>query len=205
MRTASKPALRALPTPTVATGTPLGIWTIDSSESMPSSTFNGIGTPMTGNGDTAARTPGRCAAPPAPAMITPIPRSAADRPYASVSSGIRCADETSASKPTSNSLHASAAACMIGQSESDPMTIPTRASDIPPPGQLVPSQAPANHSRSEPPDTDRPGHGTPRVAWAAPAAELPYPPARTRDGSPVALTPTLREPAYRLQPRAREF
>ena len=36
MRTASSPALRALPTPTVATGMPSGICTIDSSESRPS-------------------------------------------------------------------------------------------------------------------------------------------------------------------------
>ena len=36
MRTASRPALRAPPTDTVATGTPAGICTIESSESMPS-------------------------------------------------------------------------------------------------------------------------------------------------------------------------
>ena len=36
MRAASSPALRAPPIETVATGTPAGIWTIDSSESIPS-------------------------------------------------------------------------------------------------------------------------------------------------------------------------
>ena len=35
---------------TVATGTPAGICTIDSNESMPSSRASGTGTPITGNG-----------------------------------------------------------------------------------------------------------------------------------------------------------
>ena len=80
MRTASSPALRASPIATVATGTPGGICTIESSESMPSRTFSGTGTPITGSGVTEASMPGRCAAPPAPAMITRSPRSAAARP-----------------------------------------------------------------------------------------------------------------------------
>ena len=58
-RTASRPALRALPTPTVATGTPAGICTIESSESMPSRYFKGTGTPITGSGVTAASMPGQ--------------------------------------------------------------------------------------------------------------------------------------------------
>ena len=77
MRTASSPALRAPPIDTVATGTPAGICTIDSSESRPSSVASGTGTPMTGSGVAEATMPGRCAAPPAPAMITSMPRSAA--------------------------------------------------------------------------------------------------------------------------------
>ncbi len=77
MRTASKPALRAPPIDTVATGTPAGICTIDSSESRPSSLASGTGTPITGSGVAEATMPGRCAAPPAPAMITLMPRSAA--------------------------------------------------------------------------------------------------------------------------------
>ena len=80
MRTASRPALRALPTATVATGTPAGICTIESSESMPSRYFRATGTPITGSGVTAASMPGRCAAPPAPAMITRSPRPAASLP-----------------------------------------------------------------------------------------------------------------------------
>ena len=77
MRAASSPALRAPPIDTVATGTPAGICTMDSSESMPSRYFSGTGTPMTGSGVTDASMPGRCAAPPAPAMTTRRPRAAA--------------------------------------------------------------------------------------------------------------------------------
>src|SRR3970282_2189205 len=63
------PALAAPqdPTATVATGTPLGICTIDSNESRPLSEVDGIGTPMTGSGDNAATTPGSAAAPAAAA------------------------------------------------------------------------------------------------------------------------------------------
>ena len=73
MRAASRPALRAAPTPTVATGTPAGIWTMDSSESIPSRCFSGTGTPTTGSGVTEASIPGRWAAPPAPATTTRRP------------------------------------------------------------------------------------------------------------------------------------
>ncbi len=70
---------------------------MESSESIPSRYFRGTGTPITGSGVTAASIPGRCAAPPAPAMITSMPRAWASRPYASIASGIRCAETTSAS------------------------------------------------------------------------------------------------------------
>ena len=53
---------------------------MDSSESMPSRYFSGTGTPMTGSSVTAASIPGRWAAPPAPAMMTRSPLSAAARP-----------------------------------------------------------------------------------------------------------------------------
>ena len=69
--------------------------------------------------------PGRCAAPPAPAMITRSPRSAACSPYVNISRGIRWADTTSTSWATSNSSRAAAAASITGQSESLPMTTPT--------------------------------------------------------------------------------
>ena len=74
---ASSAAFSALPIATVATGMPRGIWTIESSESRPPRCCVGIGTPMTGSVVLAASMPGRCAAPPAPAMITRSPRPAA--------------------------------------------------------------------------------------------------------------------------------
>ncbi len=69
--------------------------------------------------------PGRCAAPPAPAMITLIPRVAASVPKATISRGMRWADSTIASKGIPKSSSADAAACMTGQSESLPMQIAT--------------------------------------------------------------------------------
>ena len=56
------------------TGIPAGIWTMESSESIPESAFDSTGTPITGSEVLAAVIPGRWAAPPAPAMITSIPR-----------------------------------------------------------------------------------------------------------------------------------
>ena len=64
---------------TTKPGTPGGICTMDSRESRPSNRANGTGTPITGSGVAAATMPGRWAAPPAPAMITSMPRSAAPR------------------------------------------------------------------------------------------------------------------------------
>ena len=76
MATAKSPAFPApaLPTAKVATGMPFGIWTIASSASRPSRCPDGMGTPSTGNVVLAATTPGRWAAPPAPAMNTSTPR-----------------------------------------------------------------------------------------------------------------------------------
>src|SRR6185295_741713 len=50
--------------------------TIDSSESRPLSAALCTGTPITGSTVCAATIPGRWAAPPAPAMITSMPRAA---------------------------------------------------------------------------------------------------------------------------------
>ena len=125
MRTASSPALRALPTPTVATGMPSGICTIESRESMPSSCCRGTGTPITGRGVSDAVMPGRCAAPPAPAMITRSPRATAVFAYSYIASGVRCADTTRTSAGTSNSRRTSTAPCMTVRSESLPMITPT--------------------------------------------------------------------------------
>jgi hypothetical protein len=61
----------------VATGTPGGIWTVASNESIPFKEEESMGTPITGTVVWAANTPARCAAIPAPAMITLTPRSRA--------------------------------------------------------------------------------------------------------------------------------
>src|SRR5579862_9902758 len=76
MRAARTAALRALSTPTHATGTPGGIWAIDRSASSPPATEVRLvsGTPITGRSEWAATTPGSAADSPAPAMITRRPR-----------------------------------------------------------------------------------------------------------------------------------
>src|SRR5271157_1414708 len=66
---ASIAALRALSIPTVPTGTPGGIWTIERRESIPAS-FTLTGTPITGFSVKEAITPGRWAERPAIAMKT---------------------------------------------------------------------------------------------------------------------------------------
>ena len=73
MRTASRPALRAPLTAIVATGTPLGICTMESRLSRPSRCDSATGTPITGRVVTEASIPGRWAAPPAPAISTRRP------------------------------------------------------------------------------------------------------------------------------------
>ena len=79
---------------TVATGTPFGIWTIESSESRPFNAALFTGTPMTGRIVCDATIPGRCAAPPAPAMITSMPRPAASDAYSAIHAGVRWAETT---------------------------------------------------------------------------------------------------------------
>lgn len=64
----------ALPMARVPTGMPAGIWAIGSRESMPFNALDCTGTPSTGSTVLAAAMPGRCAAPPAPAMISSRPR-----------------------------------------------------------------------------------------------------------------------------------
>ena len=59
----------------VATGMPDGIITVERRASRPSRVEDLIGTPITGSVVCAARTPPRCAALPAAAMITPNPFS----------------------------------------------------------------------------------------------------------------------------------
>ena len=71
---ASIPAFLAPLRATVATGIPLGICNIDSILSHPSILLlDSTGTPITGRGVILATMPGKCAAPPAPAMTTFMP------------------------------------------------------------------------------------------------------------------------------------
>mmetsp|Transcript_7102 Transcript_7102/g.14165 ORF Transcript_7102/g.14165 Transcript_7102/m.14165 type:complete len:222 (-) Transcript_7102:953-1618(-) len=100
---------------------------MDNRASMPSNfALAGMtGTPMTGNGVIAATIPGKWAAPPAPAMMAFSPRSCAVFAYSIIRSGVLCADTTVISHRTPNSSIISAAAFMVGRSESDPMMIPT--------------------------------------------------------------------------------
>src|SRR5262249_49500883 len=79
MRTARRPALRAPPTATVATGIPAGIWTIDSSESRPSRCANGRGAPVAGRGGAGGGPAGR-APPPPPPTNDPLRPRAGRRP-----------------------------------------------------------------------------------------------------------------------------
>ena len=120
----------ASPMANVATGTPRGICTIDSSESSPRRYLDGIGTPSTGMTVLEASMPGRCAAPPAPAMMAFRPRSRALSAYANISSGMRCADSTLASNETPNSFRIVQACCITSQSELEPMTTPIDAEPL---------------------------------------------------------------------------
>src|SRR3954468_5624319 len=67
MRAAMTPAARASPIGTVPTGTPAGVWGIDSRGVGPARAWDLTGTPITGTSVKAATMPGRWAAPPAPA------------------------------------------------------------------------------------------------------------------------------------------
>src|SRR3989344_1355583 len=87
----------ASPIAKVATGMPPGICTIERSESNPLRALDSIGTPSTGSGVSAATMPGRCAAPPAPAMMLLRPRFWAVLAYSKQRSGVRWADTILAS------------------------------------------------------------------------------------------------------------
>ena len=77
---------------TVATGIPLGICTMEYRESTPPRSDVFMGIPITGIGKIAAHIPGRCAALPAPAIITLKPFSSALFAYSKNTSGSRCAE-----------------------------------------------------------------------------------------------------------------
>jgi hypothetical protein len=125
---ASRAALAApaLPMASVPTGTPEGIWTIDSSESRPLSAWLWTGTPSTGSRVWAATMPGRWAAPPAPAMITAIPRSRAPWANSAIQSGVRWAETTWHSWGTPNRVSISSAWRRVSQSDLLPMMTLTR-------------------------------------------------------------------------------
>ena len=111
----------------VATGTPPGICTIDSSESSPCSAALCTGTPSTGSTVCAATMPGRCAAPPAPAMITSRPRPSAAGAYSAIHAGVRWAETMWHSCGTPNRSSISSAWRIVSQSDDEPMMTATSA------------------------------------------------------------------------------
>src|SRR5262249_50440475 len=113
------------PIATVATGTPAGICTVARSASRPLSAEPPTGTPITGSTVCAATTPARCAAPPAPAISTPIPRRRAVCTYLMSAFGERCAERTLTSCSISKLRRRSAAGSSVSQSLSLPIRIPT--------------------------------------------------------------------------------
>ena len=121
------PALAPPLIATVATGIPVGICTIEYNESLPPSDVVCIGIPITGIGKIAAHIPGRCAAIPAPAIITLNPFSSALLAYSKNTSGSLCAEIIVISYEIPNCSRMSAAFAITGISESLPITIPTKA------------------------------------------------------------------------------
>src|SRR5690606_17525260 len=117
----------ARPIAIVPTGTPAGICTMESSESMPFSALDCTGTPSTGSEVLAATMPGRWAAPPAPAMITFNPRSRAVSAYSNSRSGVRCADTTRHSYGMFRDSSIETACWRVSQSDFEPMMTPTSA------------------------------------------------------------------------------
>jgi hypothetical protein len=115
----------ALPIASVPTGMPAGICTIEYSESTPDSAFDSIGTPNTGSSVRDAAMPGRCAAPPAPAMMIWNPSALAPLANAYNRSGVRCAETMRASLAMSSAVRVAAAWRMVSQSDWLPMMMAT--------------------------------------------------------------------------------
>src|SRR5665213_3045028 len=84
-----------------------------------------MGTPSTGSVVCAAVMAGKCAAPPAPAMMTSMPRPSAPVANSAISSGVRWAETTRFSCATPNSVSISLAARMVSQSDLLPMIMDT--------------------------------------------------------------------------------
>ncbi|EAU66966.1 hypothetical protein STIAU_4606 [Stigmatella aurantiaca DW4/3-1] len=119
-------AAPGLPMACVPTGTPLGIWTMESNASKPLSTVVGMGTPSTGNSVLLATMPGRWAAPPAAAMMTDSPRASAVEAYSTIQSGVRWAETMRTSWGISNSVRMSMAGRKNSRSLLPPMMTPTQ-------------------------------------------------------------------------------
>ena len=115
----------ASPMARVPTGMPAGIWTIESRLSWPLSALVCTGTPNTGSVVIEAIMPGRCAAPPAPAMITLKPSALAPLAKATRRSGVRWAETMRSSCGIFSASRVSAACCMVAQSDWLPMTMAT--------------------------------------------------------------------------------
>src|SRR5215467_13896815 len=98
---------------------------MESSESRPLRTLDSTGTPSTGSTVFEAVMPGRCAARPAPAMITSSPRSSAEEAYSNNRSGVRWAETTRVSCGTPRLVRMFEACSMVSQSDVEPMMIPT--------------------------------------------------------------------------------
>ena len=130
MRAASRAAFAAPggPIASVPTGTPFGICAIESNASIPPSAVAATGTPNTGNTVFAAIMPGRCAAPPAAAMITWSPRASAVSAYSNIQSGVRWAETIRLSCGMPSSASSASAGARVSASDELPMITPTRGS-----------------------------------------------------------------------------
>ena len=117
----------ALPMASVPTGMPPGICTMESSESRPFSAALCTGTPSTGTVVCAATMPGRCAAPPAPAMMTCRPRRSDSAANCAINSGARCAETMRHSWGTPKRVSISSAWRIVSQSDLLPMMTATKA------------------------------------------------------------------------------
>ncbi len=109
----------------VPTGMPAGIWTMECRLSTPDKAFDSTGTPSTGSSVIAAAMPGRCAAPPAPAITTLKPSALAPLAKATSRSGVRWAETIRASWPTPSASSVAAAWRIVAQSDWLPMITAT--------------------------------------------------------------------------------
>jgi hypothetical protein len=134
MCTARIAALSALSRPTVATGTPGGIWTMERMLSRPSPRPSS-GTPMTGFSVRAATVPGSAAESPAIATKTSTEGSCVRR---STFSGLRWAEATWTSQGTSNSARRARTFSAVSRSDLLPTSTATFMGSSPPaPGLKV--------------------------------------------------------------------